>query len=243
LTTPGDHRAFLQGFQNRRLACVDFFLDGQLARDDHVTAPAIQLQDAHRDILADERLGVGHRAHINLGGGHEGLDAHVHREAALGATQDQRGDQQALAVSLFQVFPRADADRLFVGQQDIAVHLDAAIHHHVHHVPGLHGNAAIGQDELLDRHEAFGFVAEVYDDFLVGDLQDAPFVDLALGRRGEMTVVLQQLFIVLLGARRSLRLGTYVILLAGHRHHSAGSLGLACLDWRCRASALLANSA
>ncbi len=49
----GDDRAFFQMLERVTLAQVDFFFNGQLARDDDVAAAAVELDDLDWDVLAD----------------------------------------------------------------------------------------------------------------------------------------------------------------------------------------------
>ena len=75
----GDHGAFFQNLQRRALARVQLLLDRHLARDHHVAAAPVQLDDLDRDILAEEGIQVVGGTHIDLRAGHEGGNADIHR--------------------------------------------------------------------------------------------------------------------------------------------------------------------
>ena len=67
--------------------------------------------------------------------------------------------------------------------------------------PGSNMNRAIGLDELRDRNQTFGFVAEVDDNFLVGDFQDIALENLTFSGRREVAVVVEHLRVVALSGK------------------------------------------
>ena len=109
LDRPGDDRSFGQMLQGGALARVDLLFDGGLARHHHVAAAAIELDDFDRDVLSHQRIQVVDRTRIRLAPGHESLDPHVHRQAALDASQHAAGEDELLLVGLIQVVPHAQA--------------------------------------------------------------------------------------------------------------------------------------
>ena len=105
---------------------------------------------------------------------------------------------------------------LFVREQHVAFGLGTVpVDHDVDQIARLHGNLAVRREKLFDRNETFRFIPEIDDDFLIGDLQDAPFEDLPLRRRRKMTVVFEQVLVVFLRLR-GLRSDARLILHVGH---------------------------
>ena len=71
--------------------------------------------------------------------------------------------------------------------------------------PALHRDGAVGLRELLDRNQAFGLVSEIDDHVFVGDLEDVALQQFAFVRRGEMTVVVDELLVVrIFGGQRQI---------------------------------------
>ena len=192
-----DHRAFCQVFEGDGLADVDLFLDRHLARHHHVAAAAVELDDLDRDVLADQGIQVVHRARIGLRTRHERLDADIHRQPAFDAAQHAAGEDQLLVVGLLEVVPDPQARCARVREQDVAFHgARRLLDHHVDDVAGLHGNFAGWALKLLDRHDAFGFVAEIDDDFFGGDAQNGTLQDFIGGGRGEVAVIFEKILVV-----------------------------------------------
>src|ERR1039457_3328346 len=118
---------------------------------------------------------------------------------------------------LFEVVPGAEFARLFVREKGVAFRLHTgAIDHDVDGVARAHVRASIRQNELLDRNEAFGLIAEIDDDFLVGDGEDAALHQLAFMRRSEVAVPVDELLVLRLFGRY-MQVRVLLIRLNGHR--------------------------
>src|ERR1700674_3463755 len=91
LDNASDYGAFRQVFQRDGLAFGDFLLDGQLARNHHVAAPAVELDDLDGNVLTGESLEISNRPRVDLRARHESLDADIHRKSALYATEHAAG--------------------------------------------------------------------------------------------------------------------------------------------------------
>ena len=133
----GDHRALGQVLQRGALADLDLLFHRHLARDHHVSAAAVELDDLDRNVLSHQGVQVVHRARIGLRSRHEGLDAYVHRQPALDPPQHASGDDELLLVGLVQVVPDAQARGPRMREQHVALRLLAVVDHHIHHVAGL----------------------------------------------------------------------------------------------------------
>ena len=93
------------------------------------------------------RIEIVDRARVGLRAGHEGLDADIHRQAALDAAQHAAGNDELLLVGLVQVVPDAQARGARVGEQDVAFGLLAVLDHDVDHVAGLNRDFAAAGPE------------------------------------------------------------------------------------------------
>ena len=183
-----------------------------LARDHHVAAAAVELDDLDRDILPDQGIQIVDGARVGLRAGHEGLDPHIHRQAALDAAQHAAGDDQLFLVGLLQVVPDAQARGARVREQDVAFGLLAVVDHDIDHVARLHRDFAAGALKLLDRNDAFGLVAEIDDHVFGGDAENRSLQNFVGGGRREMAVVVEKILVVV----RDLLVRLPVVRVYGH---------------------------
>ena len=70
-----------------------------------------------------------------------------------------------LGVGLLDLVPDLHLLGFFAREDDVAFAVFGALEQHVDDVAGLHGDLAGLVDELVDRNDAFGLVADVDDDF------------------------------------------------------------------------------
>ena len=141
------------------------FFEEHLAREHDVAALLVDLDDAHAQFLAAQRVEVADRAHVDLRAGQERADADVHREAALDPLDDAADDDLALGVGLLDLVPDLHLLGFFAREDDVAFAVFGALEQHVDDVAGLHGDLAGLVEELVDGDDAFGLVADVDDDF------------------------------------------------------------------------------
>src|SRR5690606_29525211 len=78
----------LEGLQRLAALALALLLEQRAAREHHVAAPLVELDDLELRALAHQRLEVPHRAQVHLRAGQERLDADVDRQAALHARHD-----------------------------------------------------------------------------------------------------------------------------------------------------------
>ena len=84
-----------------------------------------------------------------------------------------------------------------VGEQDEAFNgRAAAIEHHLDRVAHFHGGLAVDYRKLLRRNQAFNLPANVDDDILLVDAQDATLQDLPVTGRKMARVVIQKRLIL-----------------------------------------------
>jgi len=89
------------------------------------------------------------------------------------------------------------------------------IDHDVDGVAGLDPYFATRSLELFDGDQAFGFIAEIDDDFLVGYLENCALQDLAFGGRSEVAVILEQVLVILFSPKE-FRISMFLVLAASH---------------------------
>src|SRR6185312_13198539 len=196
LDRAGHDRAFAQlaehgGFPRRQI-----LFHRQLARHDNVSAPPIHFDDLDRNVLPKKLIRVVMRPDVDLRSRHERGSADVHLKTALDAANHASQHGQIFPVRLFEIVPGPQLAGLFVRQEDVAFRRrPGAIHDHVDHVVPMHRHAAVRESELLDGNKSFGLVTEIDDHFFIGYLQHAALQKLAFGRRGKMTIVVDELLV------------------------------------------------
>src|SRR5690606_35593184 len=87
-----EDRAVLQLLEGLLLELLALLLEQDAAGEDDVAAALVELDHLEVELLADELVQVANRTDVDLGAGEEGLDAGLHREAALDATDDGASD-------------------------------------------------------------------------------------------------------------------------------------------------------
>ena len=121
--------------------------------------------------------------------GQERADADVHREAALDALDDAADDDLALGIGLLDLVPDLHLLGFFAREHDVAVAIFGALEQHVDRVARLHGHFAALVEKFVDADDAFGFVADVDDDFGRGDFEDRALHHLAFRDVAEAVIV------------------------------------------------------
>ena len=89
----------------------------------------------------------------------------------------------------FDAVPDQHPLRFFAREDDVAAVVFEALDEDVEFVAGLDRDLAVIAGDLMDGQNAFGFVADVDDDFGAEDLQDTPADDVALGKVRHFPVV------------------------------------------------------
>ena len=137
------------------------------------------LRILHSIVLADVVADVRRPADIDLAGGQEDVDADVDEQAALDLPEHQAGDDVAFLVLGEDRLPFLLPLRLAVGEGDGAVFVLDGFEQHLDRVADL-GRRRVGAVvlPLVERDDAFGLVADVDDDIVAEDLEDAAGDDL-----------------------------------------------------------------
>ena len=183
------HLAFGERVQRVLLLLRVFFLEEDLAGEHDVAALLVHLDDAHPQFLAAQRIEVAHGTHVNLRARQEGADADVHCEPALDALDDTADDDLALGIGLLDLVPDLHLLGFFAREHDIAVAIFRTLEEHIDRVARLHGDFAALVEKFVDADDAFGFVADVDDDFRGGDFEDCTLHHLAFRDVAEAVIV------------------------------------------------------
>ncbi len=164
-------------------------LDEFAAREHDVLAILVDLDDLEFVAVADERLEILRRDHVNLRRRQKSLDADVDDQAALDHGLDLAHDAAAFVANREDAFPIFLELRLFVREDDGAFLVFELLDEHVNFRADLDG---VEVNKFVVRDHALAFVADVHEDFLGTDFDDGAFDDLAL--RDEFAALFQGLF-------------------------------------------------
>src|SRR5262245_6089936 len=174
----GEDHTFGQDLERVLLLFLALPLENGAAREHHVAAAAIELDDLGADGLADHAGQVLHRPQVDLRARQEGLHADVHAEAALDDLHHPALDRRAFFIGLGDRVPHLDLVGLVLGEDDepfgillgLEIDLDLLAH--------LRRDAVAV--ELLDRDRTLALVAHVHQHFAGSDVDDTAADDLAL---------------------------------------------------------------
>src|SRR5262249_1530714 len=184
-----DGLAFAELFKQLGAVGVQLFFKQRAAADDDVATATVQLGDANLHFLADERVEILRRAQVVLRAGKECADANVDNDAALDAVDDFAGERFLGFERGFEPFPGAAAKNFLIADDCVAGFVFAGALH-------FDGGVGIGTRNFRVREfrsgdEAFGLLAEVYNDAVLGVCDNFYFQNFVLRVSGFL------LFIVL----------------------------------------------
>src|SRR5690625_371085 len=184
----GGHRALadlalLQGLQEVGADRGLGLLQVGAARQDHVVAVLVELDDLRLDLLADVGLQVAHAAHLDEGGGEEAAQADVDDQAALDDLDDAAGDDALVFLDLLDRAPGALVLGALLGQ-DQAAFLVLLLEDQgldlVADLDDLTGVDVVLDGQLTRGDDALGLVADVQEDLIVIDLDHGALDDVAI---------------------------------------------------------------
>src|SRR6185503_6818002 len=164
-------------------------LEERLARQHDVAALLVDLDDAHPQLLAAQRVEVAHWTNVDLRAGQECAHADVDRQAALDPLDDAADHDLALGIGLLDLIPDLHLLGFFAREDDIAIAIFGPLEQHVDNVAGLDRNLAALIQELSDLDDAFRLVADVDDHLRRRHLEDGPLHDLAFRDVPEAVIV------------------------------------------------------
>src|SRR5262249_41222602 len=119
------------------------------------------------------------RSDVDLRSGEERANADIYGQAAFDPFDDAPDDDLLLDVGLLDLVPDLHLLRFFARQDDIAVAVLSPLEEHVDDVAGFDGDVAVFVQELRNRDDALGLVADVDNNFRRGHLEHGALDDLA----------------------------------------------------------------
>ena len=165
------------------------------ARDHHVVAFAIQLDQLELEFLALEVDRITHRTHVDQRTRQECADVlDVDGEAALDLAADATGDDVALLERFFQFVPHHGALGFLARQDGFTEAILDGVQRHFHLVADADVDFARIVPELFDRHDAFGLQACVDHHDIVADIHNGADDDRARLQLGQMLLALFKQF-------------------------------------------------
>ena len=116
-----EHLAFGKRVERVLLLLGVLLFEERLARQHDVAALLVDLDDAHAQLLAAQRVEVPDGTHVDLRSGQERADADVHREAALDPLDDAADHDLALGIGLLDLVPDLHLLGFFAREDDVAL--------------------------------------------------------------------------------------------------------------------------
>src|SRR5205823_4531586 len=184
-----EHLALGERLERVLLLLRVLFFEQRLARQHDVAALLVDLDDAHPQLLAAQRVEISHGTHVDLRSGQERADADVDREAALDPLDDAADDDLALGVGLLDLVPDLHLLGFFAREDDVSFAVFRALEQYVDDVARLNGDFAVLVEELGDLDDAFRLVTDVDDHFRRGHLENRPLDDLTFRDVPEAAIV------------------------------------------------------
>ena len=182
-TTPERTWPFCSSLRNVGAHLGLGLLEPGTAGQDHVVAVLVQLDDLGLDLLAHVGLEVADATHLDERGGQEAAEADVEDESTLDDLDDGAGDDAVLFLDLLDRAPGALVLRALLGQDQPAFLVLLLEDEGLDLVADLDdlGRVDVVLDGQLTRgDDALGLVADVEQDLVPVDLDDATFDDVAV---------------------------------------------------------------
>src|SRR5579864_2056758 len=164
--------ALCEGLERVLLLLGVLLFEQRLPRQHDVAALLVDLDHAHPQLLAAQRVEVADRTHVDLRAGEEGADADVHGQATLDALDDAADHDLAVGIRLLDLVPDLHLLGFFARQDDVALAVLGALEQHVDDVAGLDRDLAALIEKFADADDAFRLVPDVDDDLRRGDLEN-----------------------------------------------------------------------
>src|ERR1043165_3763526 len=161
----------------------------RLAGEHDVAALLVDLDHAHAQFLAAQRIEVAHRANVDLRAGQEGAHPNVDGEAALDPLDDAADHDLALGVGLLDLVPDLHLFGFFTREDDVTLAIFGALEQDVDDIARLDRDLASFVQEFGGLNDAFRLVAHVDDDFRGSDLENRSLDALAFRDVAEAVIV------------------------------------------------------
>ncbi len=159
-----DDHALLEVFQHGLALGAELGLDHGAARNHHVVAALVELDDLEFEFLAFQETRVTYRPYIHQRARQEGADVlDIDGKAALDLAADDALDDILVFVGLLQPAPDLVAFCLFAGQPGFTKAVLYRLQRYLDLVADLDFQFTGGVLEFIDRYYAFRFQAGVND--------------------------------------------------------------------------------
>ena len=136
-----------------------------------------------------KRLEVLDRLDVDQRSRQEGAQTDVDGQASFDAVDHATGNDRAVLVGCLDILPDAHTFGLGLREQDVALHVLGLLEKNLDLLTDLNMDFARCVDELLERNQPFGLVADVDDHLARGDLDHRSLDDLALFKMAHAVVV------------------------------------------------------
>src|SRR4030095_480493 len=166
-----DFGIFLQHLEREGLLPLLLCLEHYFSRKDNVAALAIQFDNAALDLFAPERIEILNRTNINLRARKERTDPNINGKTTFNSLDDTAANDGVFVVGFLNLLPDSYFFRFLLGKHNVAVAIFRVFEQNIDNVADFDRQMASGIDELGDRDDPFRFVANVYDDIRIGELQ------------------------------------------------------------------------
>ena len=175
--------ALVEVVQERRARLGLRLLEQGAARQDHVVAVLVELEDLRLDLLAEVRREVADAAQLDQRCGQEAAQADVDDESTLDDLDHGAGDDTVGLLDLLHVAPRALVLRALLRQDEAAFLVLLLENERLDGVADL--DDLIGVDVVLDGElargdDTLGLVADVEEHLVAVDLHDGSFDEVAV---------------------------------------------------------------
>ena len=120
-----------------------------------------------RRLLSDEFVEIADRLAADLRSRNEAAHAQIDEHAAFDDLRDGRFDHFVAFVRFDDLLPRLERARAALGEEERAVHVVDAMDHHFERVADLEFFGIDGEREFAERKNAFGFAADVDEQFVL----------------------------------------------------------------------------
>ena len=151
---------------------LQFFFQNVPLREHDAMPFVIEIDDFQTQMLPDEFFEIADRLPANLRCGNETTHAEIDEHAAFDDLRDGRFDHFVVVVRSDDFLPRFERARAPFGEKQRAVHLVDAMDHHFERVADFQRFGIDREREFAERQDAFGFTADVDEQFVFIFLND-----------------------------------------------------------------------
>ena len=170
--------ALLEDFHRPVLGLLPLLLQQHPPGQHYVAALAVELDDFHLELLADECLKVSYGAQVDLAAWQKRPQPHIDGQPALDAREDAALHGGPIIEGLVQIVPDQYPVGLLLRKHDHPVGVFRALQEDVDCVAYFEVASPVG--ELVEWNEPFGLVSHIHQDRIALNLHDVARENLAL---------------------------------------------------------------